>query len=168
MSRNFGTLNNGYRKNRNDAQRPFKPREQKNERPSNATMEVELFELNRTTRSEYDKASLIEILANVQFDKISIPVYAYKDLILGDDKKGTMIVGFVNSFDPQEELFNITIFGNYVEKVSKFEDAIIFARLVSDNETGEVKTILGLDVCPIMKYDYLYDEVEETEETEEE
>ena len=161
MPRNYNTLDNGFRKNRNQN---ISRRDQKYERPSNASMEIELFELNKTVRSEYDKATLIEILANVQFDKISIPVYAYKDQILGEDKKGTMIVGFVNSFEPEEELFNITIYGNYVEKISKFVDAIIFARLVSDNETGEVKTILGLDICPLEKYAFLYDEEAEGEE----
>lgn len=146
-----------YNDKNNNGKKFFKKRD---DRPKNVTMTVGLFELAKTTKVEYDRDTLLDILEVLPFDKVSIPVYTYKNLMFDKNSKGTMVVGYIKSYDAKEETFDVVIYGNYVETIGDFSDAIIFPRVFINEETGEVRSIIGLDVCPASTYSYLYDDAE--------
>lgn len=127
-----------------------KIRTRKNDRPRNSTFTVKLTDYFKTVKDiEYSKDQLLEILTSVPFSKISIPVYTFKSLVFANDSKGTMVVGFIKSFDIEKEVFEVVIYGNYVECVSKFENVVINPRVFINEETGDVKNIIALDIVPV-------------------
>lgn len=122
------------------------------DRPHNVTKTVALFPEAKTPKYEYDKQSLLDILSDIKFDKISIPLYTYKNLIFDGGIKGTIAVGYIKDFNPETEEFTVVIFGKNAESVCTFEDPVIYPRVYIDNETEDVKSIIGLDICPSSFY----------------
>ena len=121
----------------------------KNTRPRNVTMKIEL--IGRGTDKsgrEFDRSSLLTILSDFDFSKISIPAYTYRNLIYGEDKKGTIAIGYIRQFNPEDETFSVLVYNASVEAVKSFEDVVVYPRMIIDEETGEVKTILSLDIGP--------------------
>lgn len=94
---------------------------------------------------QYTVQSLLDLITELPFDKVSIPVYASKKNVFGIDRKGNIQVGFVQSFDVDTHSFKVVLFGNTAQSVLKIENAEIFAR-VSVGEDETVKTIIGLDI----------------------
>lgn len=127
------------------------------DRPRNAVFNVDLFEYGRTNKFEYDRDTLLDILDKVPFDEISIPVYTYKNLMLNSEARGNMVVGYIKDFDPKNEVFTVVIYGNYTDTIGNFTDAIIFPRVFIDENSGCVRSIIGLDICPMETYKHLYD-----------
>lgn len=126
------------------------------DRPHNTTFNVDLFELSKTHKFDYDRDTLLDILEDIPFDLISIPVYAHKSLIINEDARGTMIVGYVKDFDAKNEKFTVVIYGNYVDVVSNFLDAVIFPRVFVNKDSGVVNSIIGLDISPKEEYKDLF------------
>ena len=116
-------------------------------------MEFPLFDIGKTVKDDYDVNGLIDLLASVPFDKISVPLYTYKDLIFGEGKKGTTVVGYIKSFDVDNLSFSVYVNGKNLKVIKEFDDAVVFPRVrVRD---GEANMVIGLDVCPYSKYEYL-------------
>lgn len=133
-------------------------KKKKNERRS-TIVTLKLFdgEKDRNGR-ELNRESMLDIITGVDFSKISIPVFVYKELVTEPGRRGTIIVGHIMGFDPKMEAFDVVVYSNSIPIVEGFEDPIICPRMFIDNETGTVKTILGFDAAPKT---YFFNEKEE-------
>ena len=119
----------------------------KKSKPENIVMEMNLYSRGVTYKREYNKDSLVDILASVPFKNISVPVYAEKSAVYGDDtKRGAIIIGYVNSFDASIENFEITIFAKFGEFVKNLHNSRVFANVIINRETNDVDTIVSLKV----------------------
>lgn len=114
------------------------------------TKRIKLMDLtvDRNGRS-FNRESLTNILDGFDFTKISVPVFVYKELVFGDGKKGTLIVGHIKKYIAETETFELIIYSNSINTVNSFEDAVVFPRVFIDKETNDVKTILGFDIAPV-------------------
>lgn len=128
-----------------------------NNRPKNLNMDVVLFELSRTAKRDYDRDSLLELLEEIPFNKISIPVYANKNLVYNKDAKGIIPVGYVRGYDPESEVFTVSIYGNYAETVKGFAEPVIYVNPFL-NDQNEVTTVLNLIIGPVELWGDLYND----------
>lgn len=114
---------------------------------NNVKMSVKLAKPSKNAKFTYDHESLIELLSMGVFGKFSIPLYASKKSIFGEaGKKGTVAVGYINSFDAETETFEVTVKENFGEVVSTFEDAVISPNVFVKD--GKAVTVLSLNICP--------------------
>ena len=102
---------------------------------------------NSTPSKEYDRDSLVKILDMIPFGRISIPVYLHRSFI-EDDGKGYLNIGYVKSYYPTDEEFEVIVKDNFVAAVESFSEAVIYAR-VGVAKDGKVKNIIALDVVPV-------------------
>lgn len=118
-------------------------------RPRNLSLTLPLFggDTDKNGR-KFDRSTLLDILAEFDFSKISIPVYTYKGLAFGENKKGTFIVGYIRQFNIEDESLHVIIYNYNAEIIKSFEDIVVYPRMIIDEKTGEVKTILALDIAP--------------------
>lgn len=96
-----------------------------------------------------------DILATLPFDKISIPVYTYKNLIFtNSDKpvKGNMIVGYATYYDALNEVLGVSLLPKNARTILDFKDLICYPRAIIDKETNAIK-ILSLELCPASLYE---------------
>lgn len=137
----------------------------KNNRPERIVREFYLNAGNSTGSREYDRDTLLQILNEVPFNKISIPVNLHKYYTTGDaEAKGYLNVGYVIGYNAEEEKFSVVIKNNFAETVDGMTDTIIFAR-ASVNKDGEVKNIIALDIeCAASEEENSEVEAETTEE----
>lgn len=118
---------------------------------NNVTMEVARFAKNKTLKITYDGDSLTETLTQVPFDKISIPLYGYRSILLNnEDLPGNMIVGYIESYNAEAGTFSVVIHQNMADKVKPMKDPIIFTRVQTIGD--KVTKILGFDICPKAYY----------------
>lgn len=114
----------------------------------NSEMSVQLIEVARNNMGDYDRGKLLEIINQVPWGKISFPIYSYKNLIFQDkETKGHVIVGYINGYDSDTETFELVIFGRNVGTILEFNDPIIYPRVITNKETGEL-TITAFDLAP--------------------
>lgn len=127
-----------------------------NNKPENEMFDVPLIEIPiLINQKKYNKKELVELIQSIPFGKISIPIYGYKNLIFDPDKKGTVMIGYVNMFTEQTETFTVTIFNTFVQKVKDFECKVIYPRLRISGETPTY--VMGFDLCPQEMYQHLFD-----------
>lgn len=113
----------------------------------------------------YAVDSLIELVASLPFDKISIPVYCTKRNVFGNDRKGNIQVGFIRSFDLETCSFKVVLFSNSAQSVLRIRNAEIFPRVLV--EDGKVKSIIGFDIVNADMFSHKVDVVvEEDDDTE--
>lgn len=118
---------------------------------NNVSMEVNRFAKNKTLKFTYDGDSLTELLTQVPFDKVSIPLYGYRNVVLNNDNlPGNMTVGYIESYNAETSTFNVTIHQNVADKVKLMKNPIIFIRVQAIGE--KVTKILGFDICPKAYY----------------
>lgn len=115
------------------------------------TVQVPRIQKNKNLRREYDKDSLLNILASVPFDKINIPLHSYRSIVHDNDTlTGTRVVGYISNYDVEKDVFDVVIHSAFIPAIQAYQDPIIYPRVsITD---GKVTTILGLDICPKMYY----------------
>ena len=69
-----------------------------------------------------DKISneIINVLKEVKFDKISIPVGTYKNLFdpnLDENDTRVFTVGYIRGYDPEELEFTVVVYGKFAEDI---------------------------------------------------
>lgn len=103
---------------------------------------------NCTNLKEYKRESLLDILDQIPFSLISIPVYLHKYYLNGANNVGYVNVGYVKGYEVDTEEFTVAIRSNFAEAVDALGEAVIFVR-AAVSEDGIVKTIIGLDIVPV-------------------
>lgn len=94
-------------------------------------------------RTKYNRDELVELLANIPFDHITVMVYSMRSVINNDrDQKGHMFIGKVKDFDPENEMFEIEVFGRWADVVSTFEDTVVNCRVnILDDDSLYIDSI---------------------------
>jgi len=59
---------------------------------------------------------------NEIFDILSIAVQMSKTDLFGDNYKGFANVGYIHKFDPKAKTVDVTVFGNFVEKIEDMQN----------------------------------------------
>ena len=124
--------------------------------PPNYVAKIPMYEQGIAGSREYDVDALIDILRTIPFEKISIPLFGAKKLMLGDDKKGTMQIGYINKpiFDKYTSSdgneydtvdFDVTIYANNAEATKNIEYPLIYPK-VKVSPAGEIEIILGFEL----------------------
>ena len=118
---------------------------------NNVSMDVVRFNKNKTMKISYNGDSLIDYLVEIPFDKISIPLYGYRSVLLNNDEmKGNAIVGYIEGYNAETDTFSVVIHQNWTDAVETFSNPIIFPRVQAIGDT--VTKILGFDICPKSYY----------------
>lgn len=91
----------------------------------------------------YDVNSLIDLLEEIPFNKISVPVYCAKSYIFDQDEaKGTVMVGYIKAFDGKR--FDMCIYNKNIDKIEKMTNAIVLPKVRVRDDVAEV--ILSLEI----------------------
>lgn len=95
-------------------------------------------------------AALEELCNNKVFDVLTTPVSISRALIMNDNnKKGSVVVGFVNDFNLDEDTVDVTIYATSVESVNKLMQSttlILDPRINGYN--GEFRSFTGFNLVP--------------------
>ena len=91
---------------------------------------------------------------NTQFNKISIPVASFKNIVNPEDTDDNknLTVGFVKSFNPETNKFKVVIFNKFKEAINNLEDsAIEITYTEKTDKSGKVSlgTIIKLNIIAI-------------------
>ena len=102
------------------------------------------------------KDEIIEVFKNTQFNKISIPVASFKNIVNPEDTDDNknLTVGFVKSFNPETNKFKVVIFNKFKEAINNLEDsAIEITYTEKTDKSGNVSlgTIIKLNIIAICK-----------------
>ena len=124
--------------------------------PPNYIATIPMYEGGIAGTREYDVDELIGILRTIPFEKISIPLFGTKKLIIGDDKKGTMQIGYINKpifgtytskdgneYDTVD--FEVTVYANNAEAVKAIENPLVYPR-IKVSTTGQIELILNFEI----------------------
>lgn len=102
---------------------------------------------------EYAMESLIDIINEIPFHKISIPLTIKKSFMYDNDSKGNMNIGFITGYDEEENKISAVIFGG--KNLDRIKDivrngAVIYPAVSlnrgEDNEEKTVRTIIGFSL----------------------
>lgn len=115
-------------------------------KPILTKMKIKLDQSGKTQKGEYKVDTLRSLLKEIPFDKISIPAYSYKDLILKNGKPGIVSIGYVNGYNDEDQTFDVCLYENSSKIVEEFKDVVVYVRCYVKD--GAVSKIIGLDVCP--------------------
>ena len=111
---------------------------------------------------------LVDLMAEIPFDKISIPVTIPKAVVFNNNEvKGFVTVGYINSFSMAEG-FKVTVLAKYIDKIS--EDYTISVRIRTDKDSNPIM-ITGFSFSDAEAVDFAMDDFvdeEIPESTEEE
>ena len=100
------------------------------------------------------KDEIIEVFKNTQFNKISIPVASFKNIVNpedADDNKN-LTVGFVKSFNPETNKFKVVIFNKFKEVINNLEDSAIeitYNEKTDKYDNVSLRTIIKLNIIAI-------------------
>lgn len=135
-----------------------------NKKPFNKTFEKRPTNVTKSfglAFSEYycDKiCELVDLIAEIPFDKISIPVTIPKAVVYDNDEvKGFVTVGYINSFSMAEG-FKVTVLAKYVDKIS--DDYTISVRIRTDKD-GNPIMITGFSFSDAEAVDFAMHDFEE-------
>ena len=100
------------------------------------------------------KDEIIEVFKNTQFNKISIPVASFKNIVNPEDTDDNknLTVGFVKSFNPETNKFKVVIFNKFKEAINNLEEsAIEITYIEKTDKSGNVSlgTIIKLNIIAI-------------------
>ena len=100
------------------------------------------------------KDEIIEVFKNTQFNKISIPVASFKNIVNPEDTDDNknLTVGFVKSFNPETNKFKVVIFNKFKEAINNLEDSVIeITYTEKTDKSGNVSlgTIIKLNIIAI-------------------
>lgn len=118
---------------------------------NNINMDIERWSKNKNLYHSYDGESLKDILDQVPFELVNIPLYSYNNILAGDEERsGNQVVGYIYGYDRKTDMFSVVIHEKYAAAVSEFAKPIIFPRVQIIGD--KVTRILGFDVCPRSYY----------------
>lgn len=112
---------------------------------------VPMYSKGRSLHKKYDLETLLDIVRDIRFDKVTIPVNAYCNEYFDEDRRGTMNVGYIESFNEEDLTFDIVIRNKYSDRVFQYDNAIIYPK-VSVSRDGEVLKVLSFDICSYNYY----------------
>lgn len=119
----------------------------KNEKSRKPSMKHFIVKLDEGKNAKYTKEELVDILSDISFELINITLSAKKSY-LGLNGQGYSAIGFVNSFDPEEESFKVVVFENKAKYIEDLEEIVIVPRVFTNKE-GKITKVIGLDVEPV-------------------
>lgn len=91
---------------------------------------------------------LAEVLKKVSFDLININLSLKKSYTDSSNAKGYASVGFVNSFNAENNTFDVVVFENRVETIEELGEVVVSARVFTNKE-GKITKVIGLDIEPV-------------------
>ena len=102
------------------------------------------------------KNEIIDVLKNTPFNKISIPVASYKNIVNPEDADNTknLTVGFIKSFNEEDYKFKVVVFNKFKEAINKLEDSVIEITYTErTDKSGNVSlgTIIKFNIISIEK-----------------
>lgn len=92
--------------------------------------------------------SLYNLLSEISWSKISIPVKMYKSEFYGDDSKGTMVLGNVVKFN-NDNTFTISVSEDNAKAIT--DKSVMVIKCYRDKTTNEINYVAELTVSN--KYD---------------
>lgn len=124
-------------------------------RPTNVTKS---FDLAFSDYYSEKICELVDLMAEIPFNKISIPVTIPKAVVFNNNEaKGFVNVGYINSFSMAES-FKVTVLAKYVDKIS--DDYTISARIRTDKD-GNPIMITGFSFSDADAVDFAMDDFDE-------
>ena len=123
-------------------------------RPQNITINVPVIDLKKYKRQNDNPEEIIDVLGKITWDLINFPVQVPRRCINGDDSKGFVTVGYVDSYDPNSNEFTITIFGRFSDVMERVDnnDLVVYPRTYS---TGMYPIVQGIQLAPESNFEYL-------------
>ena len=101
---------------------------------------------------------LVDLMAEIPFDKISIPVTIPKAVVFNNNEaKGFVNAGYINSFSMAEG-FKVTVLAKYVDKIS--DDYTISVRIRTDKDSNPIM-ITGFSFSDADAVDFAMDDFDE-------
>lgn len=106
--------------------------------------------------SDEIKDEIIEVLKNTQFNKISIPVASYKNIVNPEDADNTknLSVGFIKSFNVNNNKLKVVIFNKFKPAINKLDNAIIeitYTEKTDKSNNVSLGTIIKFNIVNIDK-----------------
>lgn len=113
----------------------------------NVYVSVPLFDKGRTLSRTYDIDKLTSILSQITYGLITVPLFAYRNEYTGnDDNRGNFIVGWVDGFNTNTNMFDVCILEKFSDILDKYDqDIMIYPRVKFIGRT--VVSVVGLDLC---------------------
>lgn len=93
---------------------------------------------------------ILDVLARTPFNNVSVPVSTYRYLIednIADDDNRVITVGYIKSFDYENQQFNIVIFGNHKQIIEEFPNPAL--ELVFTEYNNKLGVITKFNVVPL-------------------
>lgn len=123
----------------------------------NKTVNLKVFNKGRNLKYHYDFEALADVLESIPFDKVNIPINAYRSELKNDlEATGNIPVGNVDSYNRETGEMTVTIIEKYADTIlNNYQDPIIYPK-VRVNKDGEVVKILSFDICQASHYAAIY------------
>ena len=107
---------------------------------------------------------LVDLMAEIPFDKISIPVTIPKSVVFNNNEaKGFVTAGYIGSFSMAEG-FKVTVLAKYVDKIS--DDYTISVRIRTDKDSNPIM-ITGFSFSDADAVDFAMDDFVDEEVSDE-
>lgn len=120
------------------------------EKYDNEFITVPVFDAGKTLDKNYKFKELDDILKQIPFNLISVPVYGYRNELYNDNtKRGNFIAGYVSKYISESHEMEVCIYGKYKDLLD-FKDPIIYPRIALVK--GVVVSVTGLDYCTSAYY----------------
>lgn len=74
--------------------------------------------------SDEIKNEIHEVLADMKFNKISVPLYSVRNVIFKEDpeNKKNITIGYIKSFDAEKDEFTVVVYDGFIDKVKTIEN----------------------------------------------
>jgi len=93
---------------------------------------------------------ILDVLANMRFDKISVPVGTYRALLdpsVAADDTRVLTVGYIKSYDPEKEEFSVVIYSANRDAIYAFKDPGL--EIVFNQYNDSLGIITKFNVIPL-------------------
>lgn len=95
---------------------------------------------------------ILDVLAKMRFDKISIPIGTYRynlgeDVAEGDNRIST--IGYIRRYDSESEEFTVIIFSNFIDIVKDMGDIAVDLTFLTNKAGDRLGTITKFVIVPI-------------------
>lgn len=109
---------------------------------------------------------IFDVLGRTPFNKISVPVSTYRyytDSSVGEDDNRVITIGYVKSFNAEEQVFSVVIFNNNKHVVEQFKNPAL--EVIFSEYSGKLGTITKLNIIDIADVDNTDDAAVNEEDT---
>ena len=145
MSNNINQNNNTNQRNHDNDRKFDRPRR---ENPNE--FKIPVFLSKDVDKNIHDE--IIDVLSNTKFNKISIPVYAYRDLIDDNTENVNKLfnIGYIRKYDAKAKTFTVIIFNKFVDTIKSINEVMIHPVHIDDHK-GHLRTITKFTILPVTK-----------------